>query len=60
MNGCFKERDGFRNELRDVEYKLDSCLNSKNESILADAYLDQFNFVLYFRDNPKVTAVFFR
>lgn len=60
LDGCLETRGRCTDELRELKMDYDICLNSKNESILSDQNLGRFNFILYFKDNPKISAMFFR
>ena len=60
LDGCLETRGVCVDELRELKMDYDICLNSKNESILSDQNLGRFNFILYFKRNPKISAMFFR
>ena len=48
----------YQEKVSQLTEDLDTCVNQINETILADVFLPEFNFVKYARINPIVSGTF--
>ena len=55
---CVDTKMVYQEKVSQLTEDLDTCVNQINETILADVFLPEFNFVKYARINPIVSGTF--